>query len=116
MEDVLDAYARTYDANAPVICMDEKAYQLLEYTRQAIEAKPGRARVDRVRELAPAWRSTTSPGTGHGSTLPRLNPPRFRGNASPGGSRTSMRSTTSLVAGTTSSLRSTTRELAIHNR
>lgn len=44
MEDVLDVYARPYDANHPVVCMDEKPYQLLEYTRPSIEAKPGRTR------------------------------------------------------------------------
>lgn len=44
MEDVLDIYARPYDANAPVVVMDEKPYQLLEYTRPSIDAKPGRTR------------------------------------------------------------------------
>lgn len=44
MEDVLDVYARAYDPDIPVVCMDEKPYQLLEYTRQSIEAKPGRTR------------------------------------------------------------------------
>ena len=44
MEDVLDVYARPYDESIPVVCMDEKPYQLLEYTRTSIEAKPGRTR------------------------------------------------------------------------
>ena len=30
MEDVLTVYARPYDAKRPVVCMDEKPYQLLE--------------------------------------------------------------------------------------
>ncbi len=44
MEDVLQVYARPYDAKIPVVCMDEKPYQRLEYTREPIEAKPGRTR------------------------------------------------------------------------
>jgi hypothetical protein len=44
MEDVLEVYARPCDENIPVVCMDEKPYQLLEYTRPSIEAKPGRTR------------------------------------------------------------------------
>ncbi len=42
MEDVLSVYARLYDARLPVVCMDEKPYQLLEDARQAIPAAPGR--------------------------------------------------------------------------
>ena len=44
MEDVLEVYARPCDESIPVVCMDEKPYQLLEYTRPSIEAKPGRTR------------------------------------------------------------------------
>ena len=29
MEDVLDVYARSYDANVPVLCMDEQPVQLV---------------------------------------------------------------------------------------
>jgi len=29
MEDVLDVYARPHDPKVPVVCMDEKPYQLL---------------------------------------------------------------------------------------
>lgn len=36
MEDVLDVYCQPYDANFPVICMDEKPYQLLKQTREPI--------------------------------------------------------------------------------
>ncbi|MFL4476617.1 IS630 family transposase [Paeniglutamicibacter sp. MACA_103] len=44
MEDVLEVYARPYDPGVPVVAMDEKPYQLLDYTRPSIEAKPGRTR------------------------------------------------------------------------
>jgi hypothetical protein len=39
MEDVLDVYQLPYDANCPVICMDEKPYQLLNEVRQPIPMK-----------------------------------------------------------------------------
>jgi hypothetical protein len=32
MEDVLAVYARPYDPSRPVVCMDEKPYQLLTAT------------------------------------------------------------------------------------
>lgn len=41
MEDVLDVYHRPYDELCPVICMDEKPYQLLDECRQPIPMKPG---------------------------------------------------------------------------
>jgi hypothetical protein len=41
MEDVLDVYQRPYDADCPVICMDEKPYQLLGEVRDPIPMKPG---------------------------------------------------------------------------
>jgi hypothetical protein len=41
MEDVLDVYERPYDENCPVVCMDEKPYQLLEEVRDPIAPKPG---------------------------------------------------------------------------
>lgn len=44
MEDVLDVYARAHDPDIPVVCMDEKPYQLLDYTRDSIDATPGRVR------------------------------------------------------------------------
>ena len=37
MEDVLSVYSRPYNAKRPVICMDEKPYQLLDDERPAIE-------------------------------------------------------------------------------
>jgi hypothetical protein len=41
MEDVLAVYARPYDPAWPVVCMDEKPYQLLGHARDPIPAKPG---------------------------------------------------------------------------
>lgn len=41
MEEVLDVYQRAYDENCPVICMDEKPYQLLGESREPIPMKPG---------------------------------------------------------------------------
>jgi hypothetical protein len=47
MEDVLALYARPYDENRPVVCMDEKPYQLLSDSRESLPMKPGTAqRVD----------------------------------------------------------------------
>ena len=42
MEDVLSVYARIYDPMRPVVCMDEKPYQLLAHARDPIPATPGR--------------------------------------------------------------------------
>lgn len=42
MEDVLDVYQREYDESCPVICMDEKPYQLLDESRNPIPMKPGK--------------------------------------------------------------------------
>ena len=44
MEDVLAVYARAYDPRRPVVCMDEKPYQLLGQVRDPIPATPGRDR------------------------------------------------------------------------
>jgi hypothetical protein len=41
MEDVLDVYALPYDENCPVICLDEKPYQLLDERRDPMPMKPG---------------------------------------------------------------------------
>jgi hypothetical protein len=41
MEDVLDLYQQPYDSDVPVICMDEKPYQLLGETREPIPMKRG---------------------------------------------------------------------------
>jgi hypothetical protein len=44
MEDVLEVYARPHDPQAPVVCMDEKPYQLLGHARDPIPATPGHDR------------------------------------------------------------------------
>ena len=44
MEDVLAVYARPHDPHRPVVCMDEKPYQLLADARAPIPAAPGRDR------------------------------------------------------------------------
>lgn len=44
MEDVLSVYARPHDPSRPVVCMDEKPYQLLAHARARIPAAPGRDR------------------------------------------------------------------------
>ena len=41
MEDVLDVYHRPYDEDCPVVCMDEKPYQLLDECRLPIPMKRG---------------------------------------------------------------------------
>jgi hypothetical protein len=42
MEDILSVYARIYDPRRPVVCMDEKPYQLLAHARDPIPGAPGR--------------------------------------------------------------------------
>jgi integrase len=42
MEDVLAVYARPYDPCRPVVCMDEKPYQLLGHARELISNNPCR--------------------------------------------------------------------------
>jgi hypothetical protein len=44
MEDVLAVYARPCDPARPVVCMDEKPYQLLGQVRDPIPAGPGQDR------------------------------------------------------------------------
>ena len=41
MEDVLEVYARPYNPEKPVVCMDEKPYQLLDHVRQPLPTRPG---------------------------------------------------------------------------
>jgi len=41
MEDVLEVYSRPYDPIRPVVCMDEKPYQLLDDVRESIPMKSG---------------------------------------------------------------------------
>lgn len=42
MEEILDIYCLPYDPDYPVICMDEKPYQLLGDVREPIPIKPGK--------------------------------------------------------------------------
>jgi hypothetical protein len=42
MEDVLAVYARPHDPARPVVCMDEKPFQLLDHARDPLPARPGR--------------------------------------------------------------------------
>ena len=41
MEDILDVYERPYDSKRPVVCMDEKPYQLLGEVRESWAMCPG---------------------------------------------------------------------------
>ncbi len=41
MEDVLEVYARPYDPNLPVVCMDESSIQLIGEVQEPIPAAPG---------------------------------------------------------------------------
>ena len=41
MEDVLDVYELPYDPLRPVVCMDEKPYQLLGEARESWAMRPG---------------------------------------------------------------------------
>ena len=53
MYDLLQLYARPYDAREPVICLDEKSKQLLRETRRPLAAKSGTpARTDYEYERA----------------------------------------------------------------
>ena len=44
MEDVLEVYSRPYDPKRPMICMDEKPYQLLGEVREPLPPQPGKVR------------------------------------------------------------------------
>lgn len=44
MEDILDIYEKPYDPAVPVVCMDEKPYQLLGETREPLPMRPGDTR------------------------------------------------------------------------
>jgi len=41
MEDVLEVYARPYNSEKPVVCMDEKPYQLLDHVREPLPMQAG---------------------------------------------------------------------------
>lgn len=42
MYDLLGIYARSYNAQEPVICVDEKSKQLLRQTHSPLPSQPGR--------------------------------------------------------------------------
>ena len=44
MEDVLETYARPYDRDFPIVCMDEQPVQLLKETRRPIPASKNHPR------------------------------------------------------------------------
>ncbi len=46
MEDVLEVYARAYDKDYPVVCMDESSIQLIGEVQQSIPAAPGHAKLE----------------------------------------------------------------------
>jgi len=41
MENILEVYARPYDSNVPVVCMDESSIQLIGEVHDPIDAAPG---------------------------------------------------------------------------
>ena len=51
MENVLDVYHRAYDANRPLVCLDETSKQLVSETRPSIPCKPGQ-----IRRVDPEYR------------------------------------------------------------
>jgi len=58
MERVLDIYRRPYDANFPVVCMDETPRQLIGETRTPVPATPGRPdSIDTLRAEVAAWQA-----------------------------------------------------------
>jgi len=40
MEDILAVYSRPFDKNRPVVCMDEKPFQLLSHTANPLPMDP----------------------------------------------------------------------------
>ena len=46
MEDILALYAEPYDPRYPVVCFDEKLYQLVSEVRHPLPPAPGRPRRD----------------------------------------------------------------------
>jgi len=45
MEDILEVYAREYNPDIPVVCMDESSIQLIGEVQQPIQAAPGHPRL-----------------------------------------------------------------------
>lgn len=48
MEDILDVYELPYNPNRPVVCMDEKPYQLLGEARDSWAMRPGDNKLTRL--------------------------------------------------------------------
>ena len=76
MEDVLAVYTRTYDPLTPVVCMDDKPYQLLDHKREPLPMHPGSTqKVDNeyIREGTCSIFMFTEPLAGwrHTEALPR---------------------------------------------
>jgi len=76
MEDVLEVYSRPYNPDRPVLCMDEKPYQLLDDKRDPLPMRPGSIeKVDSeyVREGTCSIFLFTEPlgGWRHSEALPR---------------------------------------------
>lgn len=44
MEDILRLYAQPYNPQRPMVCFDEKSYQLLAHTRPPLVCQPGQVR------------------------------------------------------------------------
>ena len=59
MDDVLDIYQMPYNQNYPVICMDEKPYELLEDARLSIPMKLGKCErvgsIDKLNKILSVW-------------------------------------------------------------
>ena len=41
MEDILDVYEMPYNPEIPVVCMDEKPYQMLDNCLEPLPVRPG---------------------------------------------------------------------------
>jgi len=51
MEDILEVYTRVFDANRPLVCLDETSKQLITETRPSWPCKPGR-----IKRIDPEYR------------------------------------------------------------
>ena len=63
MEDVLAVYARPYDPAVPVVCMDEKPYQLLDHARDPDPGHPRAATSRRTPSTSAAGPARSSSGS-----------------------------------------------------
>ena len=76
MEDVLDVYARPRDPTVPVVCRDEKPYQLLAHARDPIPAAPGPGPEGGLRIRAPRDLLDLRVGRAAGRAAPSRRPAR----------------------------------------